>query len=317
MPVGVTGTSVLRVRVARLPRDALVLPAVSEGSAAWLKMVPIAYRSFGSGPDLLLVSGQDGTLSWWGQTLLSDLSGHYRVTVFDLPGIGYSGSATAPLSLAWLADMTAGFAVTVGLSDPTVLGWGLGGQVALSLVERHPGLASALVLVDTAAGGAGSIEPSRGVVRLLGLPGATPAALSTVLFPPTATGLQERSLWPSSLFASPADWMTAPAVKAEAAVQAVIWRTSRLGADLSLVTIPSLVISGADDVVFPTENSTELWARLPHASEVSFPASGYGTIIQDEPAFVAAVEKFTGSNAASSTTTSTTTSTTSTTFTTP
>ena len=114
-PVAIAGTSILRARVAPLSPGEVALPPVFEGSAAWLRMVPIAYRSFGSGPDLLLVSGQDGTLSWWGQSLLSDLSGHYRVTVFDLPGVGYSGRATAPLSLSWLADMTAGFALTVGL----------------------------------------------------------------------------------------------------------------------------------------------------------------------------------------------------------
>ena len=162
-PVGVIGTSIERARVAALAPGALELPTISEGSAAWLRMVPVAYRSFGSGPDLLLISGQDGTLTWWGQTLLSDLSGHYRVTVFDLPGAGYSASPTAPLSVAWLADMTAGFALTVGLSDPIVLGWGLGGQVALCLAERHPGFASSLVLVDTSAGGPKAVKPSADV----------------------------------------------------------------------------------------------------------------------------------------------------------
>ena len=54
-----------RARVAALPPGDVVLPAVSEGSGAWSRMVPIAYQTFGSGPDLLLISGQDGTMSWW------------------------------------------------------------------------------------------------------------------------------------------------------------------------------------------------------------------------------------------------------------
>jgi pimeloyl-ACP methyl ester carboxylesterase len=308
-PVGVVGTSLLRARVAPLRRGALELPPVTEGSAAWLKMVPIAYRSFGSGPDLLLVSGQDGTVTWWGQTLLSDLSGHYRVTVFDLPGAGYSASATAHLSLAWLADMTAGFALTVGLTDPVIVGWGLGGQIALSLVERHPGFASALVLVDTAAGGAGSLKPSASVVRLLGQPAATPVALSSLLFPPTTAGLQERLTWPTTLFSGPPDWMTVASIEAQAELQATVWRTSALRTGLSGVSVPVLVASGADDIVFPSENASRLAAELPHATEVSFPGAGYGAIVQDEPEFVAAVEKFTFAEV--SPTTSTTTSSTS------
>ena len=149
LPVPVAGTSMFRARVAALPPGDVVPPAVSEGSGAWSRMVPVAYQTFGSGPDLLLISGQDGTMSWWDPALLSDLSSHYTVTVFDLPGAGYSGPVTRPLSLPWLADMTAGFALTIGLSDPIVLGWGLGGEIALSLAERHPEIASLLVLVDT------------------------------------------------------------------------------------------------------------------------------------------------------------------------
>ena len=100
LPVSVPGTAIMRVRVPALQPGTLVLPAISEGSAAWLKMVPIAYRSFGTGPNLLVIPGQDGTLSWWGPPLFTDLAAHYHVTVFDLPGAGYSGAPTAPLSLA-------------------------------------------------------------------------------------------------------------------------------------------------------------------------------------------------------------------------
>jgi pimeloyl-ACP methyl ester carboxylesterase len=60
------------------------------------------------------------------------------------------------------------------------------------------------------------------------------------------------------------------------------------------VTIPVLVVSGADDVVFPRANANLLAVELLHATFVVFASSGYGAITQDEPAFVVAVEKFTG-----------------------
>jgi pimeloyl-ACP methyl ester carboxylesterase len=302
VPVAITGTALFRARVAPLARDAMSLPAVVDGSPAWQKMIPVAYRSFGGGPDLLLISGQDGTLSWWSQTLLSDLSGHYRVTVFDLPGVGYSGTVGS-LSLPWLADMTAGFSLTVGLSHPIILGWGLGGQIALSLAERHPGLASSLILVDTAPGGADEVPPSADVVRLLARPDAAPVALSTVLFPATPVGLQDRLRWQGSLFVGTTDWLTARAVKQEAALQAGIWAHSPLVAGLKKVTVPVLVVSGADDVVFPSANALLFAKVLKHVTETSFARAGYGAMVQDEPSFVAAVDRFAGT-AASSTTTS-------------
>jgi len=257
-------------------------------------MVPIAFSQFGSGPDLLLIPGQDGTLSWWDPVLLTDLSRHYRVTMFDLPGVGYSGAATSSFSLGWLADMTAGFALSIGLTHPVVLGWGLGGEIALSLAERHPGFASSLVLVDTSAGGEGAAEPSKGVTRLLALPGATPVALSRLLFPRTSLGLRERVLWQKSLYEGTPDWLTAPACRAEARLQAAIWKSSSLIAGLASLTVKALVISGADDIVFPPGDALLLAGELPRSTLVTWPRSGYGAITQDEPAFVAEIEKFTG-----------------------
>jgi len=257
-------------------------------------MVPIAYRTFGSGPDLLLVPGQDASMSWWEETLLADLAKHYRVTVFDLPGAGYSGAPTAPLSLAWLADMTAGLVLTIGLTHPVVLGWGLGGEIALSLAERHPKLASSLVLVDTSGGGAVAPQPGRGVAGLLAQPGTTPFALSTLLFPATDAGLVNRVLWQNNLFAGTPDWLTASAIKAEAALQAATWENSPVTAGLLGVTSPVLVVSGTDDIVFPPENADLLAGELPHVTLDMLPSAGYGAIAQDEPAFVAMLEKFTG-----------------------
>lgn len=293
LPEPVPGTSFLRVRVAALAPGATEPEDITPTSAAWLKMVPIAYQSLGSGPDLLLIAGQDATMSWWDPSLLSDLSSHFRVTLFDLPGAGYSGLATAPLSLSWLADMTAGFALAVGLSHPVVLGWGLGGEIALSLAERHPSLVSSLVLVDTSAGGAGSVPPTKEVVRLLGLPGMTPTELAKLLFPETTAGLQERVLWPSSLLAGTTDWLTSLSIDAEAKLQAAFWKRSPLTRGLGKVAVPALVVSGSDDIVFPPENAALLSGELAHATLLTLPDAGYGSITQDEAPFVAALTKFT------------------------
>ncbi|MGD1010949.1 MAG: alpha/beta hydrolase [Acidimicrobiales bacterium] len=294
LPVAVAGTPLLRARVAPLAPGAAVLTPVTPGSTAWSRMVPIAFQSFGSGPDLLLIEGQDATVSWWYPLLLSDLARHYRVTVFDLPGVGYSGHPTGPLALDWLADMTAGFSLTIGQSDPVVVGWGLGGEIALALAERHPRVASSLVLVDTSCGGPEATPPGAAVTRLLALPGATPEALSTLLFPATASGLLERLIWWKSLFAGTTDWMTAGAIAAEASLQATIWTSRALVDGLSRVTVPVLVVSGDDDIVFPPENAHLLADGLRHATLEIFPGSGYGALIQDEAEFVQAVESFTG-----------------------
>ena len=295
MPVA--GTSIFRARVAALPPGDVALPAVPEGSGAWSKMVPIAYQSFGSGPDLLLIAGQDGTLSWWDPALLSDLSSHYTVTVFDLPGAGYSGPVDEPTfaPVAGGHDRRARPHPRAVRSRSCSAG-ASAGEIALSLAERHPGdrvLARPRRHLGRRCRCVG--VPHRQVVRLLATPGATPLELSRLLFPPTTAGLQERVQWQNDLFSGTPDWLTAPTIKAEAALQAAIWkRSTMLQGYLTRVTIPALVVSGADDVVFPPANANELAVELPPRVVGHLPGAGYGAITQDEPAFVAAVEKFTG-----------------------
>lgn len=296
LPVGVQGTAILRARVDALSPGTLVLPQLAEGSVAWLQMVPIAYSTFGKGPDLLMIPGQDGTMSWWGKNLVDALAAHYRVTIFDLPGVGYSGAPTEPLTLGWLSDVVAGLSLTIGLTDPVVLGWGLGGQIALALVERHPGLASSLVLADTSAGGLGAVPPSATVAGLLGRPGVTPTALAKVMFPDTAAGQAAAQTWTQRLFTGTTDWMTAHAVRSEAALQAAVWRHSVVVGSLSQVGIPVLVVGGSDDVVFPAEDAALLGEELLHVTSVTLPGAGYAAIVQDAPAFVTALENFTSVN---------------------
>jgi pimeloyl-ACP methyl ester carboxylesterase len=98
--------------------------------------------------------------------------------------------------------------------------------------------------------------------------------------------------------------LTAHAVEQEAALQAGLWARSPLIAGLGRVTVPALVVSGAYDVVFPSPNSALLARKLEHATEVNFSRAGYGAIVQDEPSFVAAVDKFAGSTVPTTTTTS-------------
>jgi hypothetical protein len=49
--------------------------------------VRIGYRQFGSGPDLILVTGDTAAMSLWTVDLLSELARHFRVTIFDNRGV--------------------------------------------------------------------------------------------------------------------------------------------------------------------------------------------------------------------------------------
>jgi pimeloyl-[acyl-carrier protein] methyl ester esterase len=98
----------------------------------------------GSGPDLVLLHGWALHGGMWGPWL-DQLGQHARLHVLDLPGHGRSAWPAGVRDLAGLAR-----AVYPCLPrDSAVLGWSLGGLVALELARRHPRQVSALVLIAT------------------------------------------------------------------------------------------------------------------------------------------------------------------------
>ncbi len=307
-------------------------PMPQPGAAGYASMQRIAFRRFGAGPDLLLIMGQDGSMAWWEPSFLSVLAQHYRVTLFDLPGVGYSAPALAPVTLGWLSDETAGLIEALGLVEPNVLGWGLGGEVALDLAERHPGDIRSLVLVDTTAGGPGARRPSSAVSSLLDSPAATPASLASTLFadgspspspgartarasskttvgspgstPTAATAIRSSpgssaaasaaAAWLGAVDATVPDNVTSGALAEQRAVQAEAWSSHALARDAGSVTVPTLVVFGSGDTVFPAPDGLMLRHLIAGSQRVELPDAGYAAIFEDSSQFVAALEQFTG-----------------------
>jgi pimeloyl-ACP methyl ester carboxylesterase len=312
VPVAVPGTSqpgsaflglVKRAAVVAVPAGKSTEPLPVVGAPGYLSVQRIAFRSFGSGPDLLLVMGQDGTMSWWEPSLLSALAQHYRVTIFDLPGVGYSSPPLAPVTLDWLADETAGLIQALTLVHPVVLGWGLGGAIALALAERHPAIERALALVDTSAGGPTATGPAAHVRALLDSPTVTAASLAPTFF---ATGASPglagaaaspraaEGAWLAGVQASVPDVITRSALASERAVQVGLWSSDALLGRASAVVVPTLVVFGSADDVFPAPDGVLLRRAIAGSERVELPDAGYASMFEDPTQFVAALETFTG-----------------------
>lgn len=106
-------------------------------------------QSIGEGPDLVLLHGWGLHSGIWSTThdnLIRRLTQGYRVTMFDLPGHGHSGDMDEP-----------GFTDTVSIiaeqMPPTALliGWSLGGLLALQLAHQFPHRVSGLILIASNA----------------------------------------------------------------------------------------------------------------------------------------------------------------------
>ncbi len=289
-PIGSLSTlgSIQRVVVVPPPVGAVAATPPAPGAPP-LPSERIAFRRFGSGPDLLLISGEHSTTSTWDPKFLLDLSAHYRVTIFDFPGVGYSAPPIAPPSVRSYADAAAGLADALGLIRPIVVGWGLGGGVALALAERHPGLLSGVVLINSTVGAPGA-RITDGAAAILGSSAVTPTVLSQLYFPPADEAA--RLGWLERTEEISPDTIVATSVAEEALVERRAEGDASLVRDLSSVSLPVLVLAATDDAVSEATMGRVIANEIPHASYVLIPHGGYATFSVDEPGVLDAIASF-------------------------
>jgi pimeloyl-ACP methyl ester carboxylesterase len=106
----------------------------------------IYYQEFGSGRPLILIHGGTVTSNMW-QPFIPSLASHFRVITPDSRGHGKTNNPNdEQLSYRLMADDVAVFIQALNLTKPLVFGYSDGGQIALELGMRHPGLTGALVV---------------------------------------------------------------------------------------------------------------------------------------------------------------------------
>lgn len=106
----------------------------------------------GSGPDLVLIHGASGNMRDFTHDLMGRLTGTYRVTVLDRPGLGHSDLLGRDgATIFEQADHLLAALAQIGIARPLVLGHSYGGAVALAMATRHPDRVAALVLLAAAS----------------------------------------------------------------------------------------------------------------------------------------------------------------------
>ena len=109
----------------------------------------VNYSVTGTGPPLVLLHGAGADIEAW-EDMLTELSEHATVYCYDQRGFGATVRPSMPaLSIdVWTSDLLA-FLDAFDLPAATLVGWSLGGAVALNFACEHPQRCSALVAIGT------------------------------------------------------------------------------------------------------------------------------------------------------------------------
>lgn len=119
-----------------------------KGDYAEVNGLDMYYQIHGSGEPLILLHGGVGAIEMFGEVLPLLAEGRQVVAV-DLQAHGRTADIDRPLSLELMADDIAALIEHIGFEKADVMGYSLGGHVALRTAIQHPERVRKLVVIST------------------------------------------------------------------------------------------------------------------------------------------------------------------------
>jgi 3-oxoadipate enol-lactonase/4-carboxymuconolactone decarboxylase len=219
-----------------------------------------AVRSAASAPELIVLGPSLGTTAALWDDAAAELAAGLRVLRFDLPGHGASPAATAPFTIAELADAVIDLVDSIGGGAFHYAGVSAGGAVGLELALRHPDRVSTLAVVCAAAriGSAEGWAERAQRVRASGTASLVSLSAERWFAPGYLDGNPQAGGAELSRLVEVDDESYALCCEALAAFDA---REAVRG-----ITSPTLIVAGEFDIATPPEQLEALAATIPGAA---------------------------------------------------
>ena len=236
----------------------------------------------GTGPEVLFIAGLSDPAESW-QPQIDGLADRYSVIAFDNRGAGTSPlPAGGPLTTASMADDAAALLRHLGVERAHVAGFSGGGMVAQELALRHPELVRSLVLNGTYARFDELARRQLVAWRWLAEHAPDERAFLEFFLTVVYTNRFHESGAVDDIVAAMLADPNAQTVEAfQAQIDAFLGHDAR--DRLPTIGVPTLVLSGSEDIFAPRRFSDEITALIPGAEHVVIDGGGHQPF-QEDPA---------------------------------
>ena len=263
--------------------------------------INLHYLCGGSGPPLVLVHGLGSSAAVEFRDNLEPLAAHHRVFAIDLPGFGRSDKPVLAYTIDLFVQAVSDLMSSEGIERAAVMGGLMGGRVALGLALDSPEKVERLVLVDALGVGAPrrvlaySILLTRGLGELTlrgkarALRQMNPAVIRRFWGWYLKRPNRVDSLWSDERILNHGTLLGTPEYRAAylSALRSIAgMRQLRDGVvvegRLPELRMPTLLIWGGHDHIFPASHAQAAKERIPNARFEVFSDSGH-TPQMEEP----------------------------------
>lgn len=235
-----------------------------------------------AGPCVLLVQGAGCIGRGW-TPQIDDLARDHRVIWLDNRGIGSSVPLRGSVTVRDMAQDCLRLMDHMQVERVHAVGHSMGGLIVQELARLDAQRVSSLSLISTMRRGRDVAVPSLANLRvsmgmLFGSERTRWLTAARLCFPESyrATCSDDEALrWVHMIFC--ADFLQQPPIVRKQV--AALWH-HRGGDMAALQAIPTLILSGAQDIVVHTRLSDDLKAQLPQARFERFPDAGHGLPLQ-------------------------------------
>src|SRR5258706_11384090 len=266
-----------------------------------------AYRRFGSGAGLPLLCVQHftGTLDNWDPAVIDRLASGREVILFDNAGVGRS-TGGVPETIARMAQHAMAFLDGLGIQTCDVVGYSLGGMVALQMVQDRPSIFRRMMLVGTGPRGGEDImhleKPSL-AKRIQDPTNRGYDVLKKIFFTSSAASQAAGEAFIRRISQRKDDLDPPSGPKVAGAQMAAFreweWFKGERFAELRSIRHPTIVVNGVHDEMIPVPNSYRLSENLPNAALLTYPDAGHGSLFQYPESFTRPAAAFLSSDSES------------------
>jgi 3-oxoadipate enol-lactonase len=250
--------------------------------------IEVNYEEAGKGYPLILVHGLNGDLTGW-VLIMPEFSKHYRTVALDVRGHGGTSKPDHPYSIKGFSEDLHEFLRKLRIPKAHIFGLSMGGAIAQQFAVDHPEMIRSLILVSTFS----HIDDhaQRALTRLK-------ASLAQGGYPAFFDEVVHLAFTPKYIAANPGP--IAELKKKRIAINSpvAIGRATdaclafNLKDQISKIVIPTLVVSGREDVFTPIHLAEQIHRSIGGSEWKILEGVGHSLHIESAPGLVQAVLDF-------------------------